>query len=176
MTRLLRDLVMPAVLGALVMAAPAQAAIIPVVLQFTDADWSGVVSFDDTTGVPWSSDPALTAYAIADMTISDGIHTWTEDELDDNVKLPPDFGWLVDANGQAAVLFFAFDTASGAELGTGLETSNSLFGRRFLITEGGSVVADYTAFIAAVPFPGSILLVASGLAALAGVVQARRRR
>ena len=61
-------------------------------LQFTDPDWSASVSFDDTTGLPFSSDPQLTAYVIADMTISDGVHTWTEDEINASFELPPTLG------------------------------------------------------------------------------------
>src|SRR5262249_26647158 len=92
--------------GAVLFVPSAQAFIGPVALHFSNPAWSGTVSFDDTTGVPWEQFPPFTlpftAYLITDMTISDGTITWTEDELILG-STPPDGGLIVDSVGRVAL-------------------------------------------------------------------------
>ena len=176
MTRILRGL---AVLGALMLAGPADASIVPVALQFDNPSWSGTVSFEDTTGEPWSLDLALAAFEIAGMTISDGVHTWTEDELVPP-SFPPDGGLLVDANGRAALFVNAIDTSTGASLSSSISTSSSLFtdsGLQSFIDEPFEFLSQstYIGFVSAVSVPSTLLLVASGLMGLSGVAWRRRR-
>jgi hypothetical protein len=178
MARILRGLA-GLVAGVLLLAVPAQASIIPVTLQFTNPTWSGTVSFDDTTGQPWSVVSSMTAYEIADMSITDGVTTWTEGELNPSF-VPPTGGVILDTNGRAALwIGLATDMPTTIELrslidfGSDLSISGSTllsgvddlaFSRSFYI---GSVAA-------AVSGPGTLLLVAPGLMGLGSVAWRRR--
>ena len=158
-----------AVLGVALLVAPAQASIIPVTFQFSDPDWSGTLSFDDTTGIP---DFGTTIrYDIVDMTISDGVATWTEDELTNAIG-----ALLVDTFGRAGLLSTATDTATGANLGIEVFTDDtgSMIAGTTLFTEGAAFPYLASISVASVPVPRPLWLVASGLVALGSVAWRRR--
>ena len=177
MTRIRFGLAVLAVLGVLLLIAPAQASIIPVTLQFSTPGWTGTASFDDTTGQPWSSQPTFTAYEITDMAISDGLHTWTEDELGP-LSVPPPGGLLVDPSGRFAFFATAIDSSTGTQL-DGVFTAFPdpvLIADTFLLVNSDlDNAVPYIASVAAVSIPNTLLLVASGVAGL-GAVRAWRRR
>jgi hypothetical protein len=169
----------------LVLATPAQATIIPVVLHFSDPSWSGVVSFDDTTGQTWVPNVnfpilGITAYAITDMNISDGVHTWTEDELDPAKSLPPTFGLLVDPYGTVAYFAEATDAdTGGVTLYPYVQYGRDAFDVFMLLGTWVSLNPSFQGpdyeYTASVPAPATLLLLTSGLAALSGIAWRRRR-
>jgi hypothetical protein len=166
-------------LGLWLLAGPAQASIIPVVLHFSDpSSWSGSISFDDTTGQPWTNVPAITAYAIVDMTISDGVHTWTKGELDPTHSLPPDSGLLVDSYGTAAYAAAAIDTDTGAVLSADISGVDDRITETLLksiVFVDDTVITTTAIYTASVPAPATLLLLTTGVAGL-GTLAWRRRR
>jgi PEP-CTERM motif len=177
MTRILRAIAVP-VLGVLMLVAPAQASIVPVTLQFSNPSWSGAVSFDDTTGLPWVNIPTLTAYEITDMAISDDVRTWTEDEIDP-FWVPPIGALILDANGRAILWLVATDTSTGVDLSTSISVTGDLITATALNAGSSPDFLSQTDYIgsvaAAVPLPSTLLLVASGLVGLGSVAWRRRR-
>jgi hypothetical protein len=178
MTRMLRGL---AVLGVLMLGGPAYGSIVPVTLQFTNPTWSGTVSFDDTTGQPWSVVSSMTAYEIADMSISDGVTTFTEDELNP-AFVPPTGGVILDPNGRAALwIGLVTDVPTTIELRSSIDFgSDSSISGSTLISGVDDLVFSRSVYIgsvaaAAVSVPKTLLLVGAGLMGL-GCAAWRRRR
>lgn len=158
-------------LGVLVLSTlTARASIIDVTLTFTDSDWSGGFSYDDTTGQPWDRGVDVTVYDLTAFTATQlGVAQWDFSELDR--YLPPTFGALVDSVGTIALFSTARDTTTSILLGPGIYFSRdgTFFERTDLsyFGDGAPLRAVYTASAAsAVPAPATLALLGLGLAGL----------
>ncbi|MEZ5573286.1 MAG: PEP-CTERM sorting domain-containing protein [Halioglobus sp.] len=142
----------------LLLATSAQASLIPVNMAFSNAEWSGSFVYDDTTGQAWNSSPAMTAYALTALNITDGFSIRTLAEWD-SLWTPPVGGAVVDTLGYVALFGFAFDPATGSSFGSSITHSSGVISVSIV---GG---VEYTTS-AGVPTPATLALFGLGLAGL----------
>ena len=129
-----------------------------VLFTFADPAWSATATFDDTTGVPWTFDSQITAYAVTSMLVTDGTATWDLSEA--TFLLPPNNGVLVDSAGRVALSVVAVDTTTSLRLNPGVGWDFGTFSETAFFAPDEAL---YTASVAPVPEPSTALFVTTGL-------------
>jgi hypothetical protein len=156
----------------MVSASVAQSTIIHVDLNFTDPsfpvshpNWSGTLSYDDATGVPWLLSDKFTAFKIVSMLISDGSVSWDEN---DQYILPPEGGVILDSFGSLALRIEAVDNVGRLLRGSpNADVTEGKIGLSTLDTNylGGDESVFYSA-TANAPEPITLALIGLGVAGI----------
>jgi len=138
----------------------ANASIIQVNFVFDEPGWSAIASFDDSTGAAWI-DPAMTYYETYTLTLTDGISTWDETELDDIEYR----GLVVDLLGRVALFESGLDTDTGRGFASLVNLSPGEIVSSELFSTGGDVLlaSTYVGSIIDTPEPTSLALLGLGL-------------